>query len=474
MQRILSRSDPHVPSAAQHSPCAITVEDFYTIKVPAHVLRGYSCVWDICNRCDKSLHYAGVTDVAFAVNIFITTYLNAMGLYDVRLASEFSLTYLRSNIPVITYNDRPIGVIVVKKPTLEGRNALLEPTVIGELYDQMQFIKSFYNSCPVCGILTTGAEWMVCWYRDDNIIFKSPLNVAALVTTPLNPDTNPSSESSPTRETPSLENEKHGLLVSAQIRAEESSDKAEITVIEELRELSGTRILSMLDDKDEAVKVIYSALLRMTDVASNDAVPYHKGEHTSSYVVFLKDEPGVLWHTMSEGDAHNNISTAMPAKNTKRLLALADLGRGASGIAYLTRSLSSTNAGVCVLKISNDRRDDERVKREYAAWGLIYPQLEVRLEKWTGSLALLMPHFSTVLDDQKDLIKDDLKKLLQVQFHNRCKVHSDVEWRNIGYNLDAEGKRIPVLFDLDAVVDYSEEKHMNWIDDAMEKLYSSL
>jgi hypothetical protein len=114
------------------------------------------------------------------------------------------------------------------------------------------------------------------------------------------------------------------------------------------------------------------------------------------------------------------------------------------------------------------------VRREHAAWTLIYPNVKVRLEKWSGSWALLMPHFSTVFDEQKDLFKDDLKMLLLKAFDNQCKVHTDVKWRNIGYYWDLDGKKMPIVFDLDAVVDFIEDKHMNWVDTAMKTLYPSL
>jgi hypothetical protein len=49
----------------------------------------------------------------------------------------------------------------------------------------------------------------------------------------------------------------------------------------------------------------------------------------------------------------------------------------------------------------------------------------------------------------------------------------DVKWRNIGYYMNEEGERLPVLFDLDSVVEYNEEKHLRWVDNATSSLYSN-
>ena len=57
-----------------------------------------------------------------------------------------------------------VGVVEVKKP---GRNVLLEPTVLGELLDQMLLVEGFYGMGPVIGILTTAEEWTVSWFPVD-------------------------------------------------------------------------------------------------------------------------------------------------------------------------------------------------------------------------------------------------------------------------------------------------------------------
>ena len=58
-----------------------------------------------------------------------------------------------------------MGVVEVKKP---GYNVLLQPTVQGELMDQMLLVEGFYGMGPVIGILTTAEEWLVSWFPVDS------------------------------------------------------------------------------------------------------------------------------------------------------------------------------------------------------------------------------------------------------------------------------------------------------------------
>ena len=69
-----------------------------------------------------------------------------------------------------------------------------------------------------------------------------------------------------------------------------------------------------------------------------------------------------------------------------------------------------------------------------------------------------MPHFSSVLENERDDFKDGLIALLTVKFGTRF-VHTDVRWRNIGKYQDKDCELFPVLFDLYDVVEYNAEVH---------------
>ena len=70
----------------------------------------------------------------------------------------------------MTSEGRPVGVVEVKKPEI---GVLIEPTVLGELFDQMLLVEGFYGTGPICGILTTGEDWMVAWLPTDDAHFQS-------------------------------------------------------------------------------------------------------------------------------------------------------------------------------------------------------------------------------------------------------------------------------------------------------------
>lgn len=56
----------------------------------------------------------------------------------------------------------------------------------------------------------------------------------------------------------------------------------------------------------------------------------------------------------------------------------------------------------------------------------------IKLERWSGADALVMPHFAAVLEHEREQYKDDLRDVLTRKFMKNGKVHKDVRWRNIG------------------------------------------
>jgi orotate phosphoribosyltransferase-like protein len=82
-----------------------------------------------------------------------------------------------------------------------------------------------------------------------------------------------------------------------------------------------------------------------------------------------------------------------------------------------------------------------------------------------------MPHFSTVLESERELYKDDILQVLTTHFMQNRKVHKDVRWRNIGKYKSRNGAIALVVFDLHDVVDYNVDAHHDWIENAMNSLY---
>jgi hypothetical protein len=95
----------------------------------------------------------------------------------------------------------------------------------------------------------------------------------------------------------------------------------------------------------------------------------------------------------------------------------------------------------------------------------------VKLENWSGADALVMPHFSSVLDTEREQYKEELLEVLTSHFMEKCKVHRDVRWRNIGKYRNMSGSVALFVYDLHDVVDYNVEAHHDWIERAMQHLF---
>ena len=107
--------------------------------------------------------YASESDIVFFVRQFLVDIMVALGL-NFSFSSEITMSHIKPDIAVLLMGRYVVGVVEVKKP---GNNILAQPTVLGELLDQMFLVEGFYMTGPVIGILTTGEEWVVSWFPGD-------------------------------------------------------------------------------------------------------------------------------------------------------------------------------------------------------------------------------------------------------------------------------------------------------------------
>ena len=70
----------------------------------------------------------------------------------------------------------------------------------------------------------------------------------------------------------------------------------------------------------------------------------------------------------------------------------------------------------------------DKLKEEEKKWHNIY---KLRVGIWSGSPALMMPHFSVIAIDERESFKEKIRYVLTFYFGNTW-VHGDVRWRNIG------------------------------------------
>ena len=85
---------------------------------------------------------------------------------------------------------------------------------------------------------------------------------------------------------------------------------------------------------------------------------------------------------------------------------------------------------------------------------------------------MVMPHFSNVIEQEREQYKDEVIKVLNEKFIKNRKVHRDVHWRNIG-KYKMEEKVAFVVFDLNSLVDYDAATYSGWVDNAIISPYKN-
>jgi hypothetical protein len=473
----ITHSGASIPSEIEHASCVHEIDPgFYQFNVPDNVLDGTSSIWEHARRDDNILRYSTESDIAGHVKNFLRNVLNACDM-DLELSTNLGIRHITPDICVLTMGNRLVGVVEVKKPT---PGALLAPTVLGELLDQMLLIQGFYGSGPIIGILTTLDEWLFAWFPEDAEHFATNNNEEAPISSFLTPvklaaSSSSSSSDSPPGQAPSQQRKwSHDVLVDDDgPGASELSPTAGAE-----RRLMTSVVLNAYTDYDAMLQFLYTSFRRMTQVR----LSYRPMERRCGFVLHRGNEHGITWHpNTDETIAGLNVSTISgdryPRTTTGKLLALEDLGRGATGKAWLLCTLSRHPA-VCVLKFWNKNSDNvqKRLEDEKKWWDKVYPEYErlTRVEQWSGSYALMMPHFAEIPCERRGEFRGLIEQLLQTRFQNCNLVHPDIAWRNIGFQfIRATQTEAPVIYDLCGLENYIPDKveHQNWIDKALSKLY---
>jgi hypothetical protein len=97
----------------------------------------------------------------------------------------------------------------------------------------------------------------------------------------------------------------------------------------------------------------------------------------------------------------------------------------------------------------------------------------VSVDKWSGSLALKMPHSASIgVVDRAGI--SSIQDLLDNTFVRRGVIHDDVRWENIGHFIAAPGCLRPVLYDVSSVRDYIDGKGSDWVERSMQLLFPGL
>jgi hypothetical protein len=456
-----NRSSASVPTEEEHATCGLRPSTFFVANFP-EVSSMPNAAWTGCFNVHgiKSLTYRSEEDIVHCVRNFVASIIAALGL-NLDLGGEIGIKHIRPDICALLINSHLVGVIEVKLP---GEGILLKPTVVGELYDQMMLVSEFYGTGPVIGILTSGREWMICWFPEDDAHFRAPLPAQERVPgTPVRTASREQARNSPPGGTPSQQRERgHQILQEPEVDSKPDDDAC--------TEEAPPRALcaSMITD-DDLLQTLCTALTRMSLARAK-----HYDETKATFMFKLrKDVVCLTWHPISYNAINERLDfDKFPRSTTKTLFAVEDLGRGASGKCWLCATTTRSHAAVCVLKYRNRDEHSHKLAAEFNWWVMLYPEFKTmtRVERWCGSLALLMPHFATIPEQERNRFKEPLKALLNSKFLKRKLVHVDVRWRNIGSYKDAKGEELPVVYDLEGVR-HEVEGDKGWVDKAIALLF---
>jgi hypothetical protein len=393
-------------------------------------------------------------DVVHHVRNYLECIISALGL-NLMIGGEIGIKHIRPDLCALRVDNHIVGVVEVKLP---GDGVLVSPTVVGELYDQMMLVRGFYGTGPVCGVLTTGREWKVFWFPQEG--FSQRDSSEEGLTTPVKGSKKPLH--SPVGGTPS---QQRGVAHRIELEDENVGEKEGYQDAELCRHLISTPVI--LSEADELLPTLCSALSIMSRARSGFFL-----DNSIFLFKICKDSPSLTWHPTSYEDAVSRVNfDRYPRRNTRNLLALEDLGHGSSGRCWLCVTTAISNAAVCVLKYRNDPAHAHKLTQEFEKWQQVYPQMNTRVENWCGTLALMMPHFAPILEQHRPKFKDPIRCLLREAFHDKGLMHQDVRWRNIGSFKDSESGEVPILFDLESVVNIGVEGNDQWIESAMCFLY---
>ena len=451
-----------------------------------------SIIWQrLESTSGKELDHSTEASVQTYVLDVLTDVVYELGLNkSLRIVPEVETFGLRPDAWVMKVMGLPIGVIEVKNP---GEEALSNDRVAGELYDYMRRLSSFYGVQEAFGILTTYQEWRVCWMDDDSskllagkpVSFdvnqpqeeaKTPLRGKIAEIEDSSPEGVMDEKLSPEGATPSKKPaDVHPLdVIPKEYDNDESQDRDEASeTIEDAsaagnpRHLCCSRVYKISKDADQKLlfRLLASAVLKMCQsVRIPLPAPF---DCLKDRTLLRFTHESFFWDRMSPVKPQWD---KMPTGRALNLYAVEDLGNGASGRCWLVCSKAGR---VAVLKFFRTRRlNDHPAKIEKKNWDAVYPQLGkmVKVEKWGGHWALVMPHLSqSVVRDKQAL--DAVRTTLLDDYvgNNMMQPVEEVRWRNIGFYKSGT-KLKAVVFDMSHVQPLSETCRKDWVEECIEKL----
>ena len=350
LQQNLTFSSPSVPSEKEHALCDRFEMDLpFFPSVPEEVLNAANTIWEMVHTRSNGVkfrYYSSEDDIAYLVRRYLESILSALNL-PLDFNAEVTIKQIRPDICVLLMGMYLVGVVEVKKP---GNNVLLEPTVLGELMDQMLLVEGFYGMAPVIGILTTAEEWLVSWFPVDSDVLAHVDPPEASFTTPMKQKSSSTSTEtkghSPPGGTPS---QQRGTIHCIGEVMDVSLEIDDGVTQEMNRLLCTTRVMNIYAEPICVLQHLCGAFQLMSK-----AHLHHTANLPRCLLKFHKGIQAVTFHPVSYEDVHSKVDyDKYPNKNVKTLVALEDLGRGSTGKAWLCVTVTQPRSASCVLKFDN-------------------------------------------------------------------------------------------------------------------------
>jgi hypothetical protein len=178
-------------TSERHPDAKLKTTNFNLISPLPTIKPCGSVVWQIAESNGGSLAYGSEGDVAYHIRNVFQELLESLGLNaTVTMFSEISASKERPDIWLLRLNSIPIGiflgvlvlsiigVIEVMKPS-EG--IMQSGAVLGQTYDYLRRLRSFYGLVDAFAIVTTFQQWRICWLPSDDA---AQSTIAGFIPTP--------------------------------------------------------------------------------------------------------------------------------------------------------------------------------------------------------------------------------------------------------------------------------------------------
>jgi hypothetical protein len=368
-----------------------------------------------------TLNYSSESDIQGHVKNLLSDVVGMAELSSITCLNELSIFGHRVDIWLIARGGKPVGVVEVKKP---GSDILYNKHVLGQLYNYMLRLQSFFGVKHVFGIVTTYQEWRICWLRD--------ANQSAANGTPLQNFSKP------------LDFQAQALLsnYNQQRRGHSSSSQRQD------RTMFGTDVIPW--DHQDIVRALCSVLVKMTESPSELVMLI---DPERPYIVATEDqwtwETNVFPEDFTEDKLHHQ---GIPDLG-EGLVFLDDFGAGADGRAWRACTLGSWHG--CVVKFA---AAEETLQTELQNWEVLNGKGKARLITVCSERALLLPYLRPVDFENKTeahAVKSLIERVSQDGY-----THNDLHRRHVGFPSpapkrqrpgnasDEKTEMVPLMFDL--------------------------